>query len=169
MIPSPYQQAIYDWIEHGAGNAVVDAVAGAGKTSTLLEGAKRLKTTNACFVAFNKVIADEIASRLQAIDSPMQASTIHSLGKRCLGKARVESNKYTKLCRKYLRAVPDLETVLKDTTESTAVKQLRTLVNFVQLTMTEPTESHLLDLALHYALDGLLLIIARNPALWETI
>lgn len=87
MIPSPYQQAIYDWIEHGAGNAVVDAVAGAGKTSTLLEGAKRLKTTNACFVAFNKVIADEIASCLQAIDSPMQASTIHSLGKRCLGKS----------------------------------------------------------------------------------
>src|SRR5437588_12794461 len=31
MTPSSYQQAIYDWIEHGTGNALVDAVAGAGK------------------------------------------------------------------------------------------------------------------------------------------
>src|SRR5881296_1989666 len=135
MIPSPYQEAIYDWIEQGSGNALVDAVAGAGKTSTLIEGAKRLHTTNACFVAFNKVIADEIASRLQVIGSLMQASTIHSLGKRCLGKVRIESNKYLKLCRKYLGGIPDLDIVLKDTAEAAAVKYLRTLVNFAQLTM----------------------------------
>src|SRR6266567_7433134 len=85
MVPSRHQQAIYDWIECGTGNALVDAVAGAGKTTVLVEGAKRIKSTNACFVAFNKVIAEEIARRLQAIGSPMQASTIHSLGKRCLG------------------------------------------------------------------------------------
>ena len=169
MVPSRYQQAIYDWIECGTGNALVDAVAGAGKTTVLVEGAKRIKSTNACFVAFNKVIAEEIARRLQAIGSPMQASTIHSLGKRCLGKVRIEGNKYLKLCRKYMRDVPDLETVLKDTPEGTAVKQLRALVNFAQLTMTEPTESHLLDLVLHYALDDLMRMVARNSALWETI
>ncbi len=169
MVPSRHQQAIYDWIECGTGNALVDAVAGAGKTTVLVEGAKRIKSTNACFVAFNKVIAEEIARRLQAIGSPMQASTIHSLGKRCLGKVRIEGNKYLKLCRKYMRDVPDLETVLKDTPEVTAVKQLRALVNFAQLTMTEPTESHLLDLVLHYALDDLLHMVARNSALWETI
>jgi DNA helicase-2/ATP-dependent DNA helicase PcrA len=169
MTPSIYQQAIYDWITSGTGNALVDAVAGAGKTTTLIEGAKRLPITNACFVAFNKVIADEIASRLQAIGSPMQASTIHSLGKRCLGKVRIEGNKYPKLCRTYMSNAPDLETVLMDTPEATAIKHLRALVNFAQLTMTEPTESRLLDLVLHYALDDLLCIVARNTALWETI
>jgi superfamily I DNA/RNA helicase len=169
LIPSPYQQAIYDWIEHGTGNAVVDAVAGAGKTSALLEGAKRLKTTNACFVAFNKVIADEIASRLQAISLPIQASTIHSLGKRCLVKALVEDKKYTKLCRMFIQGLPERELVLKETPEATAVKHLRALVNFAQLTMTEPTEANLRHLVEHYALDGLLSLMAVNGLLWETL
>jgi len=169
MIANPYQQAIYDWIAFGTGNALVDAVAGAGKTTTLLEGARHLTTTNACFVAFNKVIADEIATRLQASGSVMQASTIHSLGKRCLGKTRIESNKYAKLCRNYLQGMPELATMLQDTPERTAAKHLRLLVNFSQLTMTEPTERNLLGLIAHYALDDLERIIARNTPLWEVI
>ena len=169
MVPSPYQAVVYDWIEQGSGNALVDAVAGAGKTTVLLEGAKRIKTSNACFVAFNKIIADEIATRLQVIGSPMQASTIHSLGKRCLGKVRIEGNKYLKLSHTYLNRLQDLEIVLKDTAAATAVKYLRTLVNFAQLTMTQPTEEHLLQLVLHYALDDLLGVVERNPRLWETI
>jgi len=169
MIASPYQQAIYDWIEFGTGNALVDAVAGAGKTTTLLEGARRLTTTNACFVAFNKVIADEIATRLQAGGSLMQASTIHSLGKRCLGKTRVEGNKYTKLCRNYLQGMSELAELLQDTPQTTAVKHLRLLVHFSQLTMTVPSEENLLGLIAHYALDELERILARNAPLWEVI
>jgi two-component system sensor histidine kinase SenX3 len=34
--PSVYQQAIYDFITNGQGNAVVSAVAGSGKTTTLI-------------------------------------------------------------------------------------------------------------------------------------
>jgi superfamily I DNA/RNA helicase len=169
MIASPYQQAIYDWIAFGTGNALVDAVAGAGKTTTLIEGARRLKTPNACFVAFNKVIAEEIATRLQASGSVMQATTIHSLGKRCLGKTRVEGNKYTKLCRNYLQGMPELAELLQDTPQTTAIKYLRLLVHFSQLTMTAPTEENLLGLIAHYALDDLERIIARNTPLWEVI
>jgi hypothetical protein len=33
--PSAYQQAIIDWLLTGTGNALVDAKAGSGKTSTL--------------------------------------------------------------------------------------------------------------------------------------
>lgn len=169
MIPSSYQVAIYDWIEQGSGNALVDAVAGAGKTTTLIEGATRLHTSNACFVAFNKVIAEEIASRLQAIGSPMQASTIHSLGKRCLGKITFKGNKYTLLCRDYLQGIPDITEVLKETAETTAVKYLRQLVSFSQLTLTDPTERNLLDLVHHYALDEVKQVIARNTSLWHII
>jgi DNA helicase-2/ATP-dependent DNA helicase PcrA len=169
MIQSPYQQAIYDWIEQGSGNALVDAVAGAGKTTTLIEGARRLHTTNACFVAFNKVIAEEIATRLQAIDSPMQASTIHSLGKRCLGKVSFKGNKYALLCREYLQDLPDLTEVLKETAETSAAKYLRQLVNFAQLTLTDPTERNLLDLIHHYALDEIKQIIGRNAPLWNAL
>ena len=38
--PSPQQQAVFDFITKGRGNATVIAVAGAGKTTTLLHGAK---------------------------------------------------------------------------------------------------------------------------------
>src|SRR5438067_849407 len=99
----------------------------------------------------------------------MQASTIHSLGKRCLGKVRIEGNKYLKLSHTYLNRLQDLEIVLKDTAAATAVKYLRTLVNFAQLTMTQLTEEHLLQLVLHYTLDDLLGVVERNPRLWETI
>src|SRR5207302_1913073 len=106
---------------------------------------------------------------LQAIGSSMQASTIHSLGKRCLGKTHIEGNKYTKLCRKFIQGLPEREFVLKETPEATAVKQLRALVHFSQLTMTEPTETNLLRLVKHYALDVLLSLMARNSLLWEIL
>ena len=172
MLPSAYQQAIYDWIECGTGHAVVDAVAGAGKTTVLIEGARRLRTSNACFLAFNKIIAEEIATRLQAMGSPMQASTIHRLGKYCLSqtrKVRIEQSKYLKLCRTYIQEMPEREMFLKETPEGTAVKHLRTLVNFAQLTLTEPTEANLLGLIEHYALDDLQPLIVGHAPLWEAI
>eukprot|EP01031_Cornospumella_fuschlensis_P001608 gene1608-2010_t len=33
--PSPAQQAFYDWVETNTGNCILNAVAGAGKTTTL--------------------------------------------------------------------------------------------------------------------------------------
>ncbi|MDQ2905443.1 MAG: ATP-dependent helicase [Chloroflexota bacterium] len=158
MNPSVYQQAIFDWIEHGSGNALVSAVAGSGKTSTLIEGAKRLRTTNACFVAFNRVIAEEIVTRLETIGSLMQASTIHSLGKRCLGHTRIDGSKYLKLCRHYVKAHP--------IATSTSATSLRMLVNFAQLTLTTPTEDGLRHLVLHYGLEEIEKIMLSDPALW---
>ena len=84
LIPSPYQQAIYDWIEHRTGNAVVDAVAGAGKTSPLLEGAKRLSPKAArrvfgCLPRTDKDRVNEGAWALQALQIYQLALTF-SLG-----------------------------------------------------------------------------------------
>ncbi len=39
---SNYQKRIFDWIENGSGHAIVDAKAGAGKTTTLVEAANRI-------------------------------------------------------------------------------------------------------------------------------
>ena len=38
--PSEYQQEIFTFIEKGVGNAVIDAKAGSGKTTTMVEGMK---------------------------------------------------------------------------------------------------------------------------------
>jgi DNA helicase-2/ATP-dependent DNA helicase PcrA len=80
FIPSPQQQAVFNWIETGKGSAFVEAVAGAGKTTTLIEACKLLKGS-VVFVAFNKKIVDEIKARLAKLNlNNIDAATFHSLG-----------------------------------------------------------------------------------------
>lgn len=77
------QLAVFDAIAQGESNLMVDAVAGAGKTSTILEGMKKVPPgLSILFVAFNKSIAKELAKRApQGVD----VSTLHALGfKACM-------------------------------------------------------------------------------------
>lgn len=99
--PSKYQQAIFDWIERGTGNATVDAVAGSGKTSTIIEAAQRIPSAQrACFLAFNKHIAEELGQRLPP---NVSASTLNSMGFRLwrahVGYANVDAKKLNTIVR----------------------------------------------------------------------
>jgi len=78
FIPSKYQQAIFDFISNGEGHAVVEAVAGSGKTTTIVK-ALDLTPVDAKvgFVAFNKHIATELKKRAP---DHVYVSTLHSLG-----------------------------------------------------------------------------------------
>lgn len=60
--PNTYQQEIIDWVKNGEGNALVDAKAGSGKTSTL-ELIAQNYPRKMLFIAFNKHIADEINAK----------------------------------------------------------------------------------------------------------
>ena len=78
FVPSPYQQAVFDFVSHGKGSALVTAVAGAGKTTTIVEALKLIpagRTTS--FLAFNKRIADELKAKVPA---GVRAQTFHSVG-----------------------------------------------------------------------------------------
>ena len=79
--PSAYQQAIFAFITNGRGNGIVNAVAGSGKTTTLVKAAELLSTASSLFVAFNKHIATELNERLEGTD--MTARTVHSIGYGC--------------------------------------------------------------------------------------
>lgn len=70
--PSVYQQAFYDWVVHGSGNALLVAVAGSGKSSTI-KRAVRLVIGACLFLAFNRAIADELKK------AGVNARTFHSL------------------------------------------------------------------------------------------
>ena len=71
---SDYQNNIFDFVENGTGNAIVEAVAGAAKTTTLLESYKRLPSNKkSIFLAFNKAIAEEMKKK------DVNARTFHSL------------------------------------------------------------------------------------------
>ncbi len=56
----------------------IDAVAGSGKTTTLIEGVSRAPESNPLVCAFNKRIADELTSRLA--HTVATAKTLHGLG-----------------------------------------------------------------------------------------
>jgi superfamily I DNA/RNA helicase len=79
IVLSPQQAAIMDWVDDGSGSAFVEAVAGSGKTTTLIEACKRMSGSVA-LLAFNKKIADEIKMRIRGVADNVRAGTFHSFG-----------------------------------------------------------------------------------------
>lgn len=81
MEASPQQQAIYTNVEKGNKNLIVEAVAGSGKTTTLIEAVRRMRGSVA-FLAYNKKIAEEIKTRLEKVPTSarVKAGTFHSFG-----------------------------------------------------------------------------------------
>ena len=75
---SEKQEAVFDFVANGSGSAIVEAVAGAGKTTTIVEACNRIPSNQSVlFTAYNKAIADELKARVPA---HVEARTFHSLG-----------------------------------------------------------------------------------------
>ena len=102
--PSKYQEKFFDFVQHGVGNAVIEASAGSGKSSTCVAAMKLIPKDQKClFIAFNKSIADELNERLKS-RSNCVARTTHSLGflmlRRNLGSdIEVDEYKYRKFVK----------------------------------------------------------------------
>ncbi|HSV90868.1 MAG TPA: ATP-dependent helicase [Nitrospiraceae bacterium] len=96
---STYQERIFDFVENGTGNAIVEAVAGSGKSTTLVECSARAKGSS-LLLAFNKSIAEELKAR------GVNARTFHSLTfmpvTRDRGVRNIEQNKLRKLVNENL-------------------------------------------------------------------
>ena len=99
---SAYQQDIFDWAVQNLGKGkhlIVEAVAGSGKTTTIVELFHRLPSnTNAIFVAFNKHIATELQGR------GLNAATLHSAGFKALrdnvpGRVEVKADKVARILK----------------------------------------------------------------------
>ena len=76
---SPYQLDIFNFIENNDGNLAINAVAGSGKTTTIVSACKRLNLheRDVKFLAFNKLIADELKVKLNGY---ADVSTLHAFG-----------------------------------------------------------------------------------------
>ena len=82
---SDYQKSIFNDIANGEGNTQVDALAGTGKTSTIVEGFHYVpKNHSSLMCAFNKSIQTELETR-----APLGVTvrTLHSLGYAACRKA----------------------------------------------------------------------------------
>jgi len=144
FIPSSYQVKIFEFVEKGKGNGLVNAVAGSGKSTTLIQAAKLLPTRNALFVAFNKSIAEELKKKLNNL---MEAKTIHALGLQIVKSELTELKTDEK---KYKTIVAQLCPQLK-TEEKFLLEQL---INYARYTLTDPEDGEKLALmAEHYNLD----------------
>ena len=124
---SDYQLNVFNAIEHGNKNIAINAVAGSGKTTTIIEACKRIKgdERDVIFLAFNKLIVEELKGKLKDIAN---VSTLHSFGFSVLKKLynfpeyhqyiKVDSWKY----QKYVRDnVFSLSRIITPTTDAAKV------------------------------------------------
>lgn len=81
FVPSTQQARVIEWVENGSGSAFVEAVAGAGKTSTLIAALAKTDGSVA-FAAYNRKIADEIKGKVAKLNlgNRVRVGTFHSFG-----------------------------------------------------------------------------------------
>lgn len=132
---SDYQLAVFDAVKNTDRHIVVQATAGSGKTTVLVEIANRIDPSLNCrFLAFNKIIAEELGERLPA---HFPSSTIHSYGfsqlKKVGDKFKVDGYKLNRVCDAAARSLPFRD---GDEQEQFAT-ELRDLINMVRLTQTD--------------------------------
>lgn len=176
--PSKYQLAVFEWILNGQGHGVINAVPGSGKSTTLLQGSKLLRTRNAKFLAFNRSIMLELKTKLKNAGSFMTAETINGFGfgalrrafgeekfkseddrrSRSAAKRGVQANKYTSLVTDYLNS--------KSAYEYELAKIVKQLVSLVRMTMTPFTEEDIWGLVEHYDID---LNRVYEKATWDLV
>lgn len=96
--PTQAQANIYDFVKNGAGNGIIDAVAGAGKTTTLMGCVDYLpKLQDVLYCAFNTSIRKEIQKKFHSRGKSVAVKTIHSLGFHIIRhsiKAQIVIDKY---------------------------------------------------------------------------
>lgn len=100
---TPEQETIFNFVRQGEGHGIIDAVAGAGKTTTIMECARFAEDpSRVLFCAFNNSIAREIDKKFKERGMPgVVVKTIHALGYQILrensdyaSRLELRENKY---------------------------------------------------------------------------
>lgn len=106
FIPNEFQKAIFEEVAHGTEHLVIQARAGTGKTTTILEALNKVPAGKSVLLcAFNKSIQTELAARAPAM---ADVKTLHSIGYGCLvrhfgAKPIVDWSHARTVVRKYLK------------------------------------------------------------------
>jgi len=102
---SAQQSAAVQFVTESRANLVLEAVAGAGKTTTLVEMVDATQGSVA-FCAFNKAISLEIADKITPLNlgDRVKVGTLHSFGfgaiRRAVSRVKVDGNKLRELARR---------------------------------------------------------------------
>ncbi len=150
MIYSKYQENIFDAVLNTNSNIAINATAGSGKTSTIVEAARRISIKypykSILFNAFNKSIVEELKIRLP---STIECSTIHSLGMRSLMK-----HFRTQLVVNQFKSFKFADYILKDANIDNKKEvykfTMQDIVDLVRMTLIEHKESAIEELCSYY-------------------
>lgn len=145
--PSEYQKIIFDFITNGIGNAVINAKAGSGKTTTLVEAMKLInQKEKVLFVAFNKAIEEELRSRLDGYNN-VNVRTYHGLGYSILrentGKNKsldVNEYKYVSYINKNILTLSEGCYKLNDNEMRSYKANIKQLVDFARFNLSQSVE-----------------------------
>lgn len=171
LTPSAEQRAAIQFVEEGEGNGIITAVAGSGKTSTLMMVLPRLEG-DTIMVAFNKSIATEIGNRIttMGLSNSVEAKTVHSCGMRSLfrvtgrtldlsdgsrshrvtfpQKLDVQGSKYREIIKPLVRQLN-----LDEETQYEVQRMLSRIIDLVRLNLVNPkSESAVRALASKYGM-----------------
>lgn len=84
---SEFQEAVFAFVRNGKGSAVVEAVAGSGKTTTLVEAVRHM-VGDVAVMAYNKKMGDELKVRLSDVRNA-NAGTCHAFGLKAFTKSGI--------------------------------------------------------------------------------
>lgn len=151
--PSDYQKRIFEWFQKPDGPIAINAVAGSGKTTSLVMGFQQLRSPGTqLFAAFNTSIVAELKKRLP---STVNCQTIHSLGYATLRKAFPDAKwdlengniKYRKMAR-------DIEVDRNQFSDPKAIQDcVLSFLNYAQLTLTPLEVEPLMAMADRFGID----------------
>ena len=141
--PSEYQEKIFDFVEHGVGNAVISATAGSGKTSTIVSAIKLIPKKQKClFIAFNKSIVEELNKKLEGCNNVM-VRTSHSLGllmiKRNIGSEyEIDEYKYRTYVKNNITSLSNAEGEMMSRTEiDEYINNICTLIDYSRFNIAQ--------------------------------
>lgn len=151
MTPSKYQKRIYAVFQHTNKNMNISAVAGSGKTTTLLELLNYVpKDKNTLFLAFNNAIVDELRNRVERKD--VKIMTIHSCGWHSIlhryGKVKMNPNKGIAKAE-----VVMLKNKIPLKRKGYFFYVIPKLLDLMRCNMCENDENTIIELANHYNVD----------------
>ena len=127
------QKRIFEFVESGAGNGIIDAVAGAGKTTTLMGCVMHIHDLkDVIYCAFNTSIRKELQKKFKDAKINVEVSTIHALGFLMLRATRnyiLDDYKYNHIIKEpkfFETLVPDIDKIL-DYHSHPSIAELRRL------------------------------------------
>jgi len=149
FMPNEYQLDVFDFIKNETGHCVVEAVAGSGKTVTIVKALNLVPVGSRCaFVAFNKHIAEELQKKAPA---KVQVMTLHSMGFRAIrdssGKVTLDDSKIYKIVRGLTEDFDDWKL------RSSVVSNVQKIIGLLKGNLLLPTPENIDNIMSHHGID----------------